>query len=269
VGISRILWNLVDFLCAYLPPGAAAAVRGDLEESGQSAPAAIWDALGLIARSQAELWKVCSPWAALVFLALPAGILLDLLCASIESGADLYLWIARNYADITPQTLRESGINLSQGIAGIVIGSVATIFGAWMIGYVIGELSRRAIAINGTIFALVLLFWNPLCRHYTYDVSGGWFPLEFYTLVPPNLLRMGLALAPSLWGMRLGVRRASGVMIGTFLWLSAGLITVSGTRLWLIWPFRPQSLLMLSACLTPILYLSSMSLSSMRRRKRI
>jgi hypothetical protein len=134
-----------------------------------------------------------------------------------------------------------------------------------MFGYVLGALSRRTIAVNGTILALLLLLFQlPVRRQYGYDVSGGWFPVEFYTMALPNLLRMGLPLAPALCGMRLGVRRANGLMIETFQWLSAGLIGVSGARLWLMWPFRMQSLLVLSACLTAILYLSSM-----RRGKRI
>jgi hypothetical protein len=40
------------------------AVRGDLEESGETGLQAVWDVLGLVVRRQAALWKDWRPWLA-------------------------------------------------------------------------------------------------------------------------------------------------------------------------------------------------------------
>jgi hypothetical protein len=63
---SLLAARLVEMLSRMLDSDERLALRGDLEESGETGLQAVWDVLGLVARQQAALWKDWRPWLALV-----------------------------------------------------------------------------------------------------------------------------------------------------------------------------------------------------------
>ncbi|HVY92088.1 MAG TPA: hypothetical protein VHA14_05050 [Bryobacteraceae bacterium] len=202
--MRRALWWLAELLSQALSPGEQHAVMGDLSESGVSGIRALCDVFGLVIRRQLAPWSDWRPWLGLFGLALPVGILLTLNTFMIDGAADLYLWIARNYATIDPTTL-EPGLTLRYGFIRIVAGSLLVACSSWIAGIALGRLSRGAISVNRVAFCL-----TPAClalvtiarpRVYAYSVAGWIFPQRFYTVLIPVLLLTALVIIPSLRGI--------------------------------------------------------------------
>ena len=81
------------------------------------------------------------------------------------------------------------------------------------------------------------LLSSPFDRQYQYDVNGGVFPLTFYSVMLPLILKAGLILLPSLWGMHQGRRPATCPLVQTLLWVAA-IATALATRSWFWWPLQ-------------------------------
>ena len=203
--MTRICWWLVDIASRMLHPDERDAVSGDFAESGESGGRALRGVLDLIVRRQVALWKDWRPWSVLIGLVWPAGILLTQCSFRVEGSWDLYFWIFRNRSDFDPAILLYISLTMEQCFVDLLCGSLLLGALSWSSGFVVGLLTRRTISIHGAALYLVLLlgtFWKAQLNlhHYLYDVSGGIFPLEFYTGILPFVLCTILILLPLLSG---------------------------------------------------------------------
>ena len=76
--MTQACWHLVEILSRMLNSDERQAVRGDLQESGETSIHALWDVLGLVVRRQAVMWNDWRPWLALIALIGPVSVLLSL-----------------------------------------------------------------------------------------------------------------------------------------------------------------------------------------------
>ncbi len=74
--MSRLCWWFFERLSLLLEPDERKAVRGDLQESGESGGRALLELVGLVARRYAAPWTRWQPWAAPLGLAAPFMLLL-------------------------------------------------------------------------------------------------------------------------------------------------------------------------------------------------
>ena len=89
--MNRLCWLMTEFFSRTLAPGEREAVLGDLEECGESAPAALLHLLSLFVRRQAALWQHWHPWLGLLGVAGLAGLSLGrfvLLLSEFGNAAD-------------------------------------------------------------------------------------------------------------------------------------------------------------------------------------
>jgi hypothetical protein len=241
--MRRILWSLAGLLSRTLPPDERQAVIGDLTESGDSGIRALSDVLGLVFRRQFAPWTDWHPWVGLFGLALPIGVLLAINTFMIDGAADLYLWIARNYATIDPATL-QPGLTLRHGFIRIAAGCLLVACSSWIAGIALGRLSRGAIAVNRAAFLLA-----PAClalvsiarrRVYTYSVAGWIFPQSFYTAILPLVLLTALVIIPSLRGISRSRRFAITDLRGRIL--AAASIVALASAIQPFWAGAPRLL---------------------------
>src|SRR5580692_6192810 len=85
--MTQSCWWLVDIASRMLEADERDAVRGDLEESGETGGQALRDLLGLVARRQAALWRDWQAWLGLIGLAAPLGLLLCLASRYVADGS--------------------------------------------------------------------------------------------------------------------------------------------------------------------------------------
>jgi hypothetical protein len=239
------------------------AVRGNLEESGETGLQAVWDVLGLVVRRQAALWKDWRPWLALVGLIGPVSVLLSLGCLWLRGAYDLNLWIIRNRRDIEPTILSQTGLSVRHGVVLLALSSLLLFCWSWVTGFVLGAMSRRTIWFNGILFCLALLFLGSQFNRpyqdgaYQYSVDGWPLPLVFYTAILPLILQTTLILLPSLWGMHQGLQPPSRLR-QAILWVVAVVIALSVRSWFWRWPFNVswQMRLLLLAAYWPVGYLA-------------
>jgi hypothetical protein len=111
----------------------------------------------------------------------------------------------------TPGYLGSPGArrDLVQISGGVMLDYVTLALWAWTTGFVLGSLSRRAIAMNGTLFCVVVFGVGTLA---TTSIGRACpnkalaFPLTFYSVWFPLILQTVLLVAPALNGMRQGRR---------------------------------------------------------------
>jgi hypothetical protein len=157
---TQACWQLVELLSRMLGSDERLAVRGDLEESGETGLQAVWDVLGLVVRRQVALWKDWRPWLALVGLIGPVSVLLSLGCRWLGGGYDLYLWIIRNRRDIDPTILSQTGLSVPHGMVLLAVSSLLLFCWSWATGFVLGAMSRRTIWFNGILSVLRCFSWD-------------------------------------------------------------------------------------------------------------
>lgn len=187
-----------------LEPGEREAVCGDLAEAGESGGRALRDVVGLVVRRQAGLWKGWRPWAALGAVAVPFGMWLGERSSALGRSYDYYLWVLGNYRAIDPAMLREAGFSVEARGASLVFGSLVLMGQAWSSGFVLGWMSRRAVAVNGVLFGGMLLVGGFLgAPRYRYRVDGEVYSLvSWYSVLLPLALLAILVWIPSVWGMQ-------------------------------------------------------------------
>jgi len=261
--ITQACWKLAEILSRMLDSDERLAVRGDLEESGETGLQALWDVLGLVLRRQAAMWKDWRPWLALVGLIGPVSVLLSLGCLWLRGAYDLNLWIIRNRRDIEPTILSQTGLSVRHGVVLLALSSLLLFCWSWVTGFVLGAMSRRTLWFNGILFCLALLFLGSQFNRpyqdgaYQYSVDGWPLPLVFYTAILPLILQTTLILLPSLWGMHQGLQPPSR-LLQAILWVVAVVIALSvGSWFWR-WPFNVnwQMRVLLLAVYWPIGYLA-------------
>jgi hypothetical protein len=256
--MTRFTWWLVDLVSRPLEPDERDAVRGDFEESGETAGRALVGALGLLLRRQAAPWHNWSSWCALIGFVLPVGLLLALASSWLGRAYDLNLWIFRNSRDLDPTVLADTGLTVRHGVVLLVSRSLLLACWSWASGFVMGSLSRRTMMVNGALLGGLLLLTGLAGRlvPYQYDVSGGWFPLTFYTVLFPLMRNTTFVLLPLLGGMHQGGGRVRSALVQTIAWATA-IVTALAARRGFWFPFRagwPIELL-LPAVYMPIVYM--------------
>jgi hypothetical protein len=160
--MNALCWWLVNLVSRALTPDERDAVRGDLLESGESAGEALFQVLGLVVRRQATLWTRWRPWAALLFLAMPLGILFGLVTKVIAYHGAMYLWLYTNYWSWTIVENAAYRNDLIDFVASTLIdyGILAVL--AWCCGRALGFLSRGGLLVNGALFSGLLFFGELL-----------------------------------------------------------------------------------------------------------
>jgi hypothetical protein len=246
--MTSTCWWLMDLLSRMLDRDERDAVRGDLAELRTGAGRALVDILGLVVRRQAAFWKSWRQWVTLLGLIIPLGLMLGVQPVLLGRSYDLYLWIAGNYRAIDPGLLQDDGLKIGSGILFLVCHSLLLAGWSWSAGFVLGALSRRAIAVNGALFCLVLLgveWWSaPKSRYY---VAGAVFAKTLSSLILPVILLAILVVLPAVWGMYQGRRLVTLWLPHAVLWAAmiAGLSVLAPTALW--WWNWPAGYMLIAA----------------------
>lgn len=211
--MSRTGWWLVELASRLLESRDREAVRGDLAESSESGARAFGGVLGLVVRRQAALWRDWRPWLALTGVVL-LGPWLGIRSVAISRSYNLYLWIARNYTVMDGGLLRQTGLGDRHGILELAYRSLLLAASAWLAGYLVGWLSRRASPVVGTLFCLLLfLCESRLTPRSHYWVNGEEYAASLLPILLPFALTIVLVLPPALWGLKAGSRRTRSATI--------------------------------------------------------
>ncbi|MBZ5576114.1 MAG: hypothetical protein LAP40_06095 [Acidobacteriia bacterium] len=218
--MNRLGRWLVGQLCRTLDRDERDAVLGDLAETGAAASRALPEVCGLVVRRHASYWRDWRPWLALVGFVLPVGWMLTGASQRLGSGFEYQLWLARNSAFID-QAILHTGASFGPGLLFLASGSMVLLGWAWVSGYVLGALSRRTLAINGTLFCagLLILAWLEGLPRFHQTVTGTVIPgqRDGFAMV----LQIVLVLLPAILGMRQGLQPAPGPLVRALLWVSA------------------------------------------------
>ena len=230
--------RLVNAASLLLEPGERDAVLGDLEEAGEGGARALAGVFGLAARRQAAEWKNWRPWLALAGLAMPLGLLLCLVARRVADGSAIHLWLYANNWDW--DQLRVAGARRELGLQAVALGlSYLTLAcWSWSGGLALRWVSRRAIAVNGVVFAVLLFagaMVGPPPKHFgmalfftarDFRANGAVFQGLFYRSVLTPLVQTSLVMAPAICGMRTrvgGMACAAAAAALAALLLQAGL----------------------------------------------
>jgi hypothetical protein len=294
--VTHLGERATDVVSGMLKPEEREVVRGDLTESGEKGVQALRDVLGLVVRRQAALWREWRPWAILVGLIIPLGMLLSILSRVKAGGSAAYIWLYANNWDWT--LLKSAGFwfVLRQSATKVFISYLTLACWSWAAGFVLGSASRRRLAGMSVLLLCVMLLCGELAaplylslyRQHLFRVFGNppvvpasyvdISALTFYRVILPLILQMTLVAAPALWGMLHGAQSGRLTPQGR-RWLCsiamAGLILmalqVPGSGIFLIplrlWvtPFLHSWVLQLAAY-WPIAYLISNPISRGWRR---
>ena len=294
--VAHLGERVTDVVSGMLEPEEREVVRGDLVESGEKGFQALRDVIGLVARRQAALLREWRPWAILVGLIVPLGMLLSILARVKAGGSAAYIWLYANNRDWT--LLKSTGFwfVLRQSATEVFISYLTLACWSWAAGFVLGSASRRRLAGMSVVLLCAMLLCgelaaplylslyrlhlfrqlgNPPAVPASYvDISA----LTFYRVIFPLILQMTLVAAPALWGMLHGVRSGRLTPQGRrWLWsvavasLILMALQVPGSGIFLIplrsriQPFWHSSVLQLAAY-WPIAYLISNPISRGWRR---
>ncbi|MFN0168214.1 MAG: hypothetical protein ACKV22_17455 [Bryobacteraceae bacterium] len=137
--MNRIAQWFTDVIGAALDPEERVSALGDLAESGASAGRVLMEMAGLVARRQVALWKSWRPWVALAGL-LPIYLALTSVAPSVAQFLSRYPWTGDSIPKWAIQTV--AAITLTVLYSGVT-------------GFVLASLSRRAVYVNGAVFAIV------------------------------------------------------------------------------------------------------------------
>ena len=235
--MTRAHWWLVDKLSWTLEPAERDAVCGDLLEAGETGGRALLNVLGLVVRRQSGLWKNWRPWATLVGLGAPLGILLSVVSRRMAGGTAIPIWMYVNNWTMVYLESPGARSDLLNNFAGILKGYLLLACWSWATGFMLGSLSRRTISVNGALFCLVVLFAGlvqaPPPAGFS-DPNAAVFSLMFYGVMFPLIVQAVLVLLPSFWGMHQGLRLATFPrQLRMILWASAVVtVVVLAIRNW-------------------------------------
>ena len=224
-------WSrLTDLVAGALEPDEREAVRGDLVECGIGGTHAVFDVGGLVVRRHAAVWLHWRPWAALLGVVIPLGMLLSLLCRwwSESAAIDAFVYLHNgSWSYLSYPGWREDALRAAAGVA---LASMALGCWSWATGFVIGSLSHAAAWVNGLLLMLIvfgefLVIDQP---HNRFNLSV--FASSFYEVGLPLTLRTMVVALPAVWGARTGRQRA--VMSLTFATMMAlGVVGLTGLEM--------------------------------------
>jgi hypothetical protein len=207
--MNRFWSRLTDLVARALEPDEREAVSGDLLECGIDGAHAVLDVAGLVVRRHAAVWLDWRPWASLLGVVIPLGMLLSLLCRwwseSIAIDAFIYLhngsWAYLSYPGWRHDVL---GAAANMGLDCAALGCWS-----WATGFAIGSLSKATAWVNASLFVLIVLGELLAVEQHHNPFNLSVFALPFYEGVLPLLLRSMLVLFPALCGARRGRRRSA------------------------------------------------------------
>ena len=234
--MKRICWWLVDLVSRMLEPGERDVVRGDFTESGQSGAQALRDVLGLVVRRQAALWNDWRPWAVLVGLIIPLGMLLSIVSWITAGLTSTYLWMYANNWDSAFLTDRAFWYAFAYSVTVISHSFLLLICWSWTAGFVLGSMSRRFVPVYGVLFCLMLVFGCLLGapQYFAYLIQyvphrpetpnqvDPVYGIALYRTVLPFLVQAAVVAVPSLLGMHQAVdSRKFSPILRMVLWTAA------------------------------------------------
>ena len=222
--IAHFGQRVTDVVSGMLDPEEREVVRGDLAESGEKGFQALRDVIGLVVRRQAALWREWRPWAILVGLIVPLGMLLSILARLKAGGSAAYIWLYANNWDWTLLTRAGVWFVLRQSATEVFISYLTLACWSWAAGFVLGSAARRRLAGMSVLLLCAMLICgelaaplylslyrlhlfrklgNPSAVPASYvDISA----LTFYRVIFPLILQITLVAAPALWGMLHGAQ---------------------------------------------------------------
>jgi hypothetical protein len=204
--VTGILWALIHALLNGLTTDERDAVLGDMLELQTPVSRALHELAGLLVRRQAALlvtWRGSLTLAAVV---VPLAVLIGLLSRFYAEGGAISAFL---YIDNwSPAILDSPGGR--KDLADVVLAQF-TGFGtlcvwSWLMGFMIGSLSRATAWVNGSAFALVLIGEFLAVPQYHHPGNEAAFESMAYSVVLPLAIRACFVLGPALWGMRAGAR---------------------------------------------------------------
>jgi peroxiredoxin len=234
-----------------LAPGERDAVRGDLAERGATGAKAVGDVLGLVVRRQAALWKDWRPWVALVALAIPLSALLTLYSRRLADASAIYIWLYANNWDWSLPAIPAYRHELAGYFGMVLLANLTLPCWSWNTGVALGFLSRRAIAVTGALFCVMLpiglfgplgVFGHSLTftTGRDFQANAAVFAVAFYRVAFPAIVQAVLVLLPAIAGMRQGLHwTALRPPWRALLWTSTMLNILSiSSLLWFPWLVR-------------------------------
>jgi hypothetical protein len=214
--MTRISWQLVEVLSRTLEPGERDVVLGDFAESVESGGRALRGVLGLVLRRQAALWD-WRPWAALVGLIVPLGMMLSIVARLTAGGTDTYTWLYANNWDLALLRYREFWYEFNTSVVFVFVSWLTLVCWSWTAGFTLGSLSRRKMTAYGVLFCLTLVLGGLIVAplyHGRWLQANGRPPspdehdpisaYAFYQVMLPLIVQAVLVLVPAVWGIRRG-----------------------------------------------------------------
>jgi hypothetical protein len=229
--MTGIRWALVHALLHGLASDERDAVLGDIVELHTPVGRALRDVAGLLVRRQAQhllRWRASlTLWAVVVPLAALIGLLSRFYAEGSAISAFVYIdnW--------SPAVLDSPGgrRDLVEVVLTQLTGFSALCVWSWMMGYMIGSMSRATAWVNGCAFALVLIGEFLAVPQYHHPGNEAAFESMVYSVGLPLTMRACFVLGPAIWGMRDGARRARLDLPGTLaLALVATVLTTMASR---------------------------------------
>jgi hypothetical protein len=229
--MTGIRWGMVHLLLRGLAADERDAVLGDLVELQTPVGSALREVAGLLVRRQAEglaSWRGSLTLGAVV---VPLATLIGLLSRFYAEGSAISAFI---YIDNwSPAVLDSPGGR--KDLAGVVLAQLAGFatlgVWSWMMGFMIGSLSRATAWVNGCAFALVLFGEFLAVPQYHHPGNAAAFEPMVYRVILPLAIRACVVLGPAVWGVRDGARRTMPAVPATIaLAVVAAVLTARASR---------------------------------------
>jgi hypothetical protein len=228
--------GVVDLLLRALDPIERDVVEGDLNELRLHWARSIRELLGLLARRQVTAWLDWRPWAAVVLVALPLGMVLSLVSRYWANVTAIYAWL---YIDNWTSAYLASPGSRSDLLHTTTLFSVecvALTLWAWTIGFAVASVSRRTAWVTYALFGLFLFAgtFGSTTTAVRNSANAAVFSLTLYRVGLPLVFRIVFILLPALHGMRKAVREPtitwghSAALVGSVILVTG--VVARGTR---------------------------------------
>lgn len=153
--MNRPCWWLIETLSRLLEPAEREAVRGDLEESGESAQQVLLELMGLVARRYAAPWMHWKPWVAPLGLVAPYLLLLG--GRSIGEP-----WLGEVTLQVTTlwnyKARYQVGLPVVDDVVNLICITLLMVTWAWLGGFAFGSLARRLAWVHPVLLTFLLWF---------------------------------------------------------------------------------------------------------------
>jgi hypothetical protein len=221
---------LAEKAALLLEPTEREVVCGDLAETGASDTRALVEILGLVIRRQAACWSEWRPWAALLLVVIPLGLILSLMSRLWADGTSVSVWLYAGHRDWS--FLRDPGLraDMVRVTAVTVRQYFLLVFFAWTTGFAIGSWSRRTARVNATVFSM-LIFAGTTGSTTVLRNDPRVFSSFVAAVVMPLAVKALLVIVPAVFGMRRALRDQPLSMKAAFIWTVAlALLTFNDAR---------------------------------------